>query len=29
LANPVISLYLRHGFIVTGQNELEYQMRCD
>ncbi|WP_259368866.1 GNAT family N-acetyltransferase [Colwellia sp. Bg11-12] len=29
LANPVISLYLRHGFIVIGQNELEYQMRCD
>lgn len=29
LANPVISLYLRQGFIVTGQNELEYQMRCD
>ncbi|MBA6231514.1 GNAT family N-acetyltransferase [Colwellia sp. MB3u-22] len=29
LANPVISLYLRHGFIVTGQSELEYQMRCD
>ncbi len=26
LANPVISLYLRHGFVVTGQNELEYQM---
>jgi ribosomal protein S18 acetylase RimI-like enzyme len=29
LANPAISLYLRHGFIVTSQNELEYQMRCD
>jgi len=28
LANPVISLYLRHGFVVTGQNELEYQMCC-
>ncbi|TWX55803.1 GNAT family N-acetyltransferase [Colwellia hornerae] len=28
LANPVISLYLRHGFIVTGQNEIEYQMCC-
>jgi GNAT superfamily N-acetyltransferase len=27
LANPVISLYLRHGFVVTGQNEVEYQMR--
>ena len=29
LANPVISLYLRYGFVVTGQNELEYQMRCE
>ena len=29
LANPVISLYLRNGFTVTGQNQLEYQMRCD
>jgi len=29
LANPAISLYLRHGFVVTGQNELEYQMRCE
>jgi N-acetylglutamate synthase-like GNAT family acetyltransferase len=29
LANPVISLYLRLGFIVTGQNALEYQMRCE
>jgi len=28
LANPVISLYLRHGFVVTGQNEFEYQMLC-
>jgi GNAT superfamily N-acetyltransferase len=28
LSNPVISLYLRHGFVVTGQNELEYQMCC-
>lgn len=28
LANPVISLYLRHGFVVTGQNEMEYQMCC-
>jgi N-acetylglutamate synthase-like GNAT family acetyltransferase len=29
LANPVISLYLRNGFTVTGQNKLEYQMRCE
>lgn len=29
LANPAISLYLRHGFVVTGQNELEYQMCCE
>jgi len=29
LANPAISLYLRHGFVVIGQNELEYQMRCE
>jgi len=29
LANPAISLYLRHGFVVTGQNDLEYQMRCE
>lgn len=29
LANPVISLYLRNGFTVTGQNQLEYQMRCE
>lgn len=29
LANPAISLYLRYGFVVTGQNELEYQMRCE
>jgi len=28
LSNPVISLYLRHGFVVTGQNDLEYQMSC-
>ena len=28
LANPVISLYLRHGFVVTEQNEVEYQMCC-
>jgi N-acetylglutamate synthase-like GNAT family acetyltransferase len=28
LANPVISLYLRHSFVVTRQNDLEYQMRC-
>jgi N-acetylglutamate synthase-like GNAT family acetyltransferase len=29
LANPVISLYLRNGFTVTGQNQLEYQMCCE
>ena len=29
LANPAISLYLRNGFTVTGQNQLEYQMRCE
>lgn len=29
LANPAISLYLRHGFVVTKQNDLEYQMRCE
>ncbi len=28
LSNPLISLYLRHGFVVTGQNEFEYQMCC-
>ena len=27
LANPAKQLYLRHGFIVEGENELEYQMR--
>ncbi|PCI63627.1 MAG: GNAT family N-acetyltransferase [Gammaproteobacteria bacterium] len=26
LANPALELYLRSGFIITGQNELEYQM---
>jgi ribosomal protein S18 acetylase RimI-like enzyme len=27
LDNPALSLYLRQGFVVTGDNELEYQMR--
>jgi len=27
LENPAKQLYLRHGFIVEGENELEYQMR--
>jgi len=27
LKNPAKSLYLRHGFKVIGQNELEYQLR--
>ncbi len=27
LKNPAFRLYQRHGFVVEGQNELEYQMR--
>lgn len=27
LKNPAKALYLRHGFIITGENELEYAMQ--
>ena len=27
LKNPAKILYEKHGFIVVGQNELEYQMK--
>jgi len=29
LTNPAKELYLRVGFLVVGENELEYQMRYD
>ena len=25
--NPALKLYCRHGFVILGENELEYQMR--
>jgi len=27
LKNPALKLYQRHGFVIEGENELEYQMR--
>jgi len=28
LENPAKTLYLRHGFVISGENDLEFQMIC-